>query len=74
MTALSPEAAQILAEHGVDTANILTVGKQAAYAILINTASAGNLIEVGVVEVMAVAASNAEPGRNGIRYGEPYHR
>ena len=37
MTALSPEMAQILAEHGVDTANMLTVGKQAAYAILINT-------------------------------------
>ena len=102
MTALSPEAAQILAEHGVDTANMLTVGKQAAYAILINTliamihglfyeesfgarnlydvrtrkiltyssliASASNLIAVAVVEVMAVATSNAELGRNGIRY------
>lgn len=37
MTALSPEMAQTLAEHGVNTANMLTVGKQAAYAILINT-------------------------------------
>lgn len=37
MTALSPEMAQLLAEHGVDTANMLTVGKQAAYAIFINT-------------------------------------
>lgn len=102
MTALSPEAAQILAEHGVDTANMLTVGKQAAYSILINTliamihglfyeesfgarslydvrtrkilmysnliASASNLIAVAVMEAMAVATSNAELGRNGIRY------
>ncbi len=37
MTVLSPNMAQVLAEHGVDTANMLTVGKQAAYAILINT-------------------------------------
>lgn len=37
MTALSPEIAQTLAEHGVDTANMLTTGKQAAYSIFINT-------------------------------------
>lgn len=37
LSALSPEIAQTLAEHGVDTANMLTVGKQAAYAVFINT-------------------------------------
>ena len=102
MTALSPDAAQMLAEHGVDTANMLTVGKQAAYSILINTmiamihglfyeesfgarnlydvrtrkiltysnliASASNLIAVAIMEAMAVATSNAELGRNGLRY------
>ena len=46
--------------YDVRTRKILT------YSNLI--ASASNLIAVAVVEVMAVATSNAELGRNGIRY------
>lgn len=33
----SPDMANKLAEYGIDTCNLLTVGKQASYAILINT-------------------------------------
>lgn len=35
-SAISPEAAQKLAEYGIDTANILNVGKQASFSMLIN--------------------------------------
>ncbi len=102
MTALSPDIAQTLAEHGVDTANILTVGKQASYAILINTlialvhglfyeesfgarnlydvrtrkiltysnliASASNVIAVVIMEAVSALTSNAEMGKNALRY------
>jgi hypothetical protein len=34
---ISPDAAKQLAEYGLDMANVLTVGKQALYAALINT-------------------------------------
>ncbi len=102
MTALSPDIAQTLAEHGIDTANIFTVGKQASYAILINTlialihglfyeesfgarnlydvrtrkiltysnliASASNVIAVVVMEAVSALTSNAEMGKNALRY------
>lgn len=102
MTALSPEKAQVLAEHGIDTANMLTVGKQAAYAVLINTliavihglfydeslgerklydvrtrkiltysnllASASNIIAVAVMGAISAMSSNAEMGKNALRY------
>ncbi|UDQ96978.1 hypothetical protein AAEX28_07970 [Lentisphaerota bacterium WC36G] len=34
---LSPEFAETLAKNGIDSANFLTVGKQATYSIIINT-------------------------------------
>lgn len=34
---LSPEIAQVLAEHGIDIGNLLTVGAQATYSAFINT-------------------------------------
>lgn len=37
LTPLSADMAQTLAEHGIDAANMLTAGKQAAYAVFINT-------------------------------------
>lgn len=37
ITPLSAEMAQTLAEHGIDAANMLEVGKQATYSIFINT-------------------------------------
>ena len=36
VSTISPELSEKLSEYGVDTANILTVGKQASYSILIN--------------------------------------
>lgn len=37
VSTISPHFAETLAEYGMDIANVLTVGKQAAYAALINT-------------------------------------
>lgn len=37
VSTFSPKLAETLAEYGIDMVNIATVGKQAAYAILINT-------------------------------------
>lgn len=37
LSALSPETAQAFAEHGLDFGNAITVGKQAAFSIFINT-------------------------------------
>ena len=37
ISAISPEIAQKLAEFGIDMGNLQTVGKQAMYAVLINT-------------------------------------
>lgn len=37
VTALSPDMAQTLAKHGMDAANMLTIGKQMGYSIFINT-------------------------------------
>lgn len=34
---LSPETTQVLAEHGIDIGNLLTVGEQATYSAFINT-------------------------------------
>ena len=36
VSAISPELAQTMAEYGLDMCNLLTVGKQASYAVLIN--------------------------------------
>ena len=102
LTPLSADLAQTLAEHGVDAANMLTVGKQATYSIFINTlvavihglfyeesygtrnlydvrtrkilsysnliASASNLIAVALMEAVAVSTSNADLGKDALRY------
>lgn len=37
LSTLSPETSQAFAEHGIDFGNALTIGKQAAFSIFINT-------------------------------------